>query len=91
MPTGVLIGKPSPIGKPASEGRCKEGACTRARAYTLYSLCFLPSILHLLAYCVVIQWIAGEGKRAAAFTEEREACARTSSDLVLMMREISLG
>ena len=91
MPTGVLIGKPSPIAKPASESRCRGRGFTRARAYTLYSLCFLPSILHLLAYCVVIQWIAGEGKRATAFTEERETCARTSSDLALMMREISLG
>ena len=90
MPTGVLIGKPSPIAKPASEGRCRGGFHARTRVYPI-SLCFLPSILHLLAYCIVIQWIAGEGKRAAAFTEERETCARTSSDLALMMREISLG
>ena len=62
-----------------------------AHAYTYNTDCFLPSFLHLLAYCVVIQWIAGEGKGAAAFTEEGETCARASSDLALMMREIPLG
>lgn len=91
MPTGTLIEKPSPIGKPASEGRCRGGLARAHARIPLYGLCFLPSILHLLAYCVVIQWIAGEGKSAAAFTEEGETCARTSSDLALMMREISLG
>ena len=37
-------------------------ASSRARAYTPYSSCFLPSILHQWGEMLVIQCVVGEGK-----------------------------
>ena len=46
----------------ADIGQAIKSHSSRARAYTLYSLCFLPSRLHRLGEMLVIQCVVGEGK-----------------------------
>ena len=55
----------------ADIGQAIKSHSSRARAYTPYSSCFLPSILHQWGEMLVIQCVVGEGK-GKIFLHRRE-------------------
>ena len=53
--------RPAPVPR-FSDRSARRYRSSRARAYTLYSSCFLPSRLHRSGEMLVIQCVVGEGK-----------------------------
>ena len=68
-PEGANIGNLQGGAARCGRGRPPGNVLARTRV-PYYSPCFLPSILHLLVYGVIIQVVTGEGKGVAAFTGE---------------------
>ena len=68
-PEGANIGNPEGGAARCCRVRPPGNVLARTRV-PYYSPCFLPSILHLLVYWVIIQMVTGEGKGVAAFTRE---------------------